>query len=716
MAAAGAPPSFGEFAAIPDNCALFACCLPMSRAFLLELGTEDLPARYVVPLAEALARGVTDGLTRRKIAFRSQRILATPRRIAVLLEDVAERQPDQTIERLGPALAAAFKDGQPTPAALGFAKSCGVDFAAIGQKDGKLHYAKAEAGKPTPALIADIFEEALKQMDELVPKRMRWGSSDETFVRPVQWIVCLYGADIVPLQRFGLHSGRVTYGHRFHSPGAIELGTPDDYEARLRHAHVWADVASRRAEIKRLILAEAANAHGHARITDDLLDEVTALVEWPVAITGHFEERFLELPPEVIVATVETNQRYFTVFKDAAQTQLTNAFITVANLQSRDVTQVIAGNERVVRPRLSDALFFWQQDLKQPLAAYGERLASVTFQKDLGTTGAKVARTAALAGTIAAGIDADVDAATRAATLSKNDLVTKMVYEFPELQGLMGGYYAAKSGETAAVAQAIREHYLPTQQGTPIPSTRIGSIVALADKLDTLAGIFAIGQKPTASKDPFALRRAALGVLRICLEAELPLDLQVLLKAALDAQPAGKRDAATLAGLVEFVQERLRAYLVGQSIDDRAVSVEMFEAVRALDVTQPLDFLRRLRAVHAFVANPAAPNLAAANKRVRNILKQAGDVGSTIDPARFEHAAEQALYARLDDVEAINGKTADYTQQLVNLASLREPVDAFFDGVMVNADDPAVRANRLALLRKLDVACRSVADLSCLPG
>ncbi|WP_020649992.1 glycine--tRNA ligase subunit beta [Solimonas variicoloris] len=688
----------------------------MSRAFLLELGTEDLPARYVVSLAEALARGVTEGLARRKVDFRAHRVLATPRRIAVIVEDLAERQPDQTVERLGPALAAAYKDGQPTPAALGFARSCGVDFAALGQKDGKLHYAKAEPGKPTPALIADIFEETLKQMDELVPKRMRWGSSDETFVRPVQWICCLYGTDVVPLQRFGLASGRLTYGHRFHAPGAIELSTPADYEPRLKHAHVWADVASRKAEIRRQILAEAANAGGHARITEDLLDEVTALVEWPVAITGRFEARFLELPPEVIVATVETNQRYFTVFEDPAQTRLTNAFITVSNIESRDVAQVIAGNERVVRPRLTDALFFWQQDLKLPLAAYGEKLASITFQKDLGTSGAKVARVAALAGTIAADLKADRDAAVRAASLCKNDLVTKMVYEFPELQGLMGGYYAEKSGEAPAVALAIREHYLPTQQGTPIPSSREGQIVALADKLDTLAGIFAIGQKPTASKDPYALRRAALGVLRICLEAELPLDLPALLQYALQQQPAGKRDAATLAELVEFVQERLRAYLVGQSFDGRPVTVEMFESVRALGVTQPLDFLRRLRAVHAFVANAAAPNLAAANKRVRNILKQAGEVGDTIDAARFEHAAENALFAGLDDVHARNATTADYAQQLVNLASLREPIDAFFEGVMVNTEDPAVRANRLALLQRFDTACRSVADLSQLPG
>lgn len=688
----------------------------MSRALLLEIGTEDLPARYVVPLANALTRGVVDGLSHRNVGFAGAQTFATPRRLAVQLEALADAQPEQQIERLGPALAAALKDGKPTPAALGFAKSCGVEFAELGEKDGKLHFARTAPGKATIELLPEIFEEALKQMDALVPKRMRWGSGDETFVRPVQWLLCLYGTNIVPLHRFGLDSGRVTYGHRFHAPAAISLASPDVYVNALRDAQVWADPASRKAEIRCQIETQATALQGHARITDGLLDEVTSLVEWPVAITGRFEERFLELPPEVIVATVETNQRYFTVFSDAAHTQLTNAFITVSNIESRDVAQIITGNERVVRPRLSDALFFWQQDLKQPLSAFGAQLSNVTFQKDLGTTADKVERIAVLANSIAMMLGDDATASMRAATLCKNDLVTKMVYEFPELQGLMGGYYAAKSGEPAAVAAAIREHYLPTQQGTPIPSTREGQIVALADKLDTLTGIFAIGQKPTASKDPYALRRAALGVLRICLEARLPLDLADLLKAALALQPAGKRDAATLAELVEFAQERLRAYLVGQMHDARAIGSEAFEAVRALGITQPLDFQHRLLAVHGFAAHAAAPNLAAANKRVHNILKQAGEVSGQINPARFEHVAEQQLFAVLETVEAQNAKTRDYTQQLVNLAALREPVDAFFDGVMVNADDPVVRGNRLALLGKLDMACRSVADLSQLPG
>lgn len=688
----------------------------MARDLLLELGTEDLPARYVAPLTEALHRGLAGGLTKRGVAHEAVRSYATPRRLAVVLSAVAEQQPDQQVERSGPALGAALKDGQPTPAALGFARSCGVDFAALGQKDGKLHFSKTVAGRSTAELLPEVFEETLKQMDELVPKRMRWGSGEETFVRPVQWLVCLFGADVVPLRRFGLTAGATTYGHRFHAPAAITLKSPADYESSLKTAKVWADVGSRRAETRRQIEAQAAALKGHARITDDLLDEVTALVEWPTAITGHFEERFLALPPEVIVATVETNQRYFTVFRDAAQTQLTNAFITVSNIESRDVAQVIAGNERVVRPRLTDALFFWQQDLKQPLEAYGAKLATVTFQKELGTIADKVGRVRKLAAMIAQTLHADADLAERAAALCKNDLVTRMVYEFPELQGLMGGYYATASGEPAVVATAIREHYLPTQQGTPIPLGMEGRIVALADKLDSLAGIFAIGQKPTASKDPFALRRAALGVLRICLEAELPLDLHVLLRAALDLQPAGTRDDAMLRELEDFVLERLRAHLVGETIDGREIGVETFEAVRAMNIVQPLDLLRRLRAVHAFVAEAAAPNLAAANKRIRNILRQAGGGEGAVDPARFQLDAERALFAKMTELEALNATTADYRAQLVNLSALREPVDAFFDQVMVNVDDAAVRANRLALLARLDRLCHSVADISLLPG
>lgn len=679
----------------------------MSRDLLLELGCEDLPARYVMPLAEALRSGFVAGLDKRGVTHGEAKLFATPRRIAVLVAAVATEQPAQTIDLTGPALNVALKDGAPTPAAQGFAKKCGVEFSALGQKDGKLHYARTEPGKATAELIPAIFEDTLKGMDELVPKRMRWGTSEETFVRPVSWLLALFGADVVPLSRWGLHSGRRSFGHRFHAPEPIELKQPADYEAALKAARVWAEVTSRKAEIERQIKSEVARLQGHARINPELLDEVTALVEWPVVITGGMEARFMALPPEVIVATVETNQRYFTVFEDAAHSKLKPVFITIANIESRDVAQVIEGNERVVRPRLSDAMFFWEQDLKQPLADYREKLQSATYQKELGTVDARVSRIQQLAEHIAGLVSADVAAVRQAAALCKNDLVTKMVFEFPELQGLMGAYYAAHSGAPAPVAQAVREHYLPVQQGTAIPSSREGQVLSLADKLDQLAGIFAIGQKPTASKDPFALRRAANGVLRICIEGALPLDVSALVGAALQTQPAGKRDAAVQAELVEFVMERLRALVVTGS-----VSAEMFEAVKATGSTQPLDFARRVEALESFVALPASTNLAAAHKRIRNLLKQAGDVGAAIDAALFEHAAEHALFAAMNGLNLEGG----YSQQLTALASLREPVDAFFAAVMVNADDPAVRSNRLALLARLDQLCRSVADISLLPG
>jgi glycyl-tRNA synthetase beta chain len=694
--------------------------LIVSRDLLLEIGAEDLPARYVAPLAAALVRGVEGGLQRRGVSIGAVRSFATPRRIAVLIAGVAETQPEQKLEKLGPAIAAAFKDGKPTPAALGFARSCGVEFDQVGQKDGKLFYARTAPGEATAQLLPAIFEETLKQMDELVPKRMRWGSGDETFVRPVQWIVCLLGDAVVPLRRFGLDSGRITYGHRFHAPEAIALSEPGDYEAALKQAKVWADLDSRRASIEQQIKQKAALLGGNARIEPSLLDEVTALVEWPVVIAGDMEERFMRLPPEVIVATVETNQRYFTLFSDEARTRLLPCFITIANIESKDVAQVIAGNERVVRPRLSDALFFWDQDLKQPLQIHGEKLEQATFQKDLGSIADKVARVRAIARSIGAFLEVSVADVDRAAQLSKADLVTKVVFEFPELQGIMGGYYAAHGGESEAVSRAIREHYLPTQQGTAIPSDSIGQIVSLADKLDSLVSIFAIGQKPTASKDPYAIRRAAAGVLRILIEGKLNLDLHDLLQLALDEleqtlQKAGVKNATNADELWAFCLERLRSYCL-----DRGAIAEAFEAVRATGVTTPLDFERRLQALLKFLPSPEAASLAAADKRARNILRQAGvENAATVRGDRFELPAENNLHAELQRVAAavapLRAKR-DYAGMLAQLAALKPPVDAFFEAVMVMADDADVRANRLALLAQLDALCREVADLSLLPG
>ncbi len=691
----------------------------MSADLLIEIGTEDLPARYVLLLAEALGK-TSSGLARRGIACGESRLYATPRRIAVLIEAVTQRQADQRLERKGPKLAAALKDGQPTEAGLGFAKSCGVAFSELAQEGGQLVFRSVQKGRTTAELLPEIFEETLKGMDEIVPKRMRWGSGEETFVRPVQWLVCMLGNKVIPIKRFGLKAGNKTYGHRFHAPKAITLRSPVEYEKKLKAARVWADFASRKAEIWRQIEAEAKKLKGSPHKNEDLLNEVTALVEWPVAIHGRMAERFMQLPPEVIIATIEHNQRYSPVF--GKNGELLPYFITVSNIKSKDVRQVIVGNERVVTPRLADALFFWDQDLKQALERYGDKLKSVTFQKDLGTVADKVMRISRLSADIVDLLPSPLRGGAggggrpqveRAAALSKNDLVTRMVFEFPELQGLMGGYYAQKSGEPAAVARAIREHYLPTQQGTPIPSTREGQIVSLTDKLDTLAGIFAVGQRPTASKDPFALRRAALGILRICIEAKLPLNLRALLDGALKMQPGGNRSEATLNDLLEFVMERLRGYY-------EQTPVELFEAVKATRTTAPLDFDQRLRALQGFVGGAAAASLAAANKRMRNILKQAdGKAGAEVSDSLLKDPAEQRLFAEMQRIEqtiAPLRAAQDYRSQLTALARLKEPVDEFFERVMVMADDPALRANRLALLKRLDGLCREVADLACLPG
>ncbi|HEU0197156.1 MAG TPA: glycine--tRNA ligase subunit beta, partial [Nevskiaceae bacterium] len=653
----------------------------------------------------------------RHVSFAKVERFATPRRIAARLETVARSQPERLIQRDGPSLATAVKDGVPTRAGLGFAKSCGVPFETLGQRNGKLYFEHRQAGAETQCLVPEVFAEALAHMDTVVPKRMHWGDSEAIFVRPVHWLVALFGGEIVPLEHFDLHSGRITYGHRFHAPQAIELQDGCDYDTKLRAAHVWVDIDSRRTEIRRQIEGEAARLGGRARIPTDLLDEVTSLVEWPVVIAGRVEQRFMELPPEVIVATVETNQRYFTI--SDAQGKLLPAFITISNIESKDPAQVIAGNERVVRPRLADGLFFWRQDLRKPLADYAVALKDITFQKKLGSLAAKVARTAQVAEVLATAVGVDPGAARRAAQLCKNDLATQMVHEFPELQGIMGGYYALKSGAPEAVAHAIRDHYLPTQQGGEIPATREGQAVALADKLDTLAGYFAVGQKPTASKDPFALRRAALGVVRILVEGSLDLDLREWLAATLGAQPAGDRDQTTLDELIAFVLERQRAWSIGRKLGSRAIDAESYEAVAQLGLTRPLDIERRLQALLSFSATTAARSLAAADKRARNLLKQASDAAATTDNASFgepaEHALDSALNATDSQLAPLRAQ-ANYHAMLETLAKLKEPVDRFFDEVRIMADDPAVRATRIGLLRRLDHLCREVADLSKLPG
>ncbi|MFC3283862.1 glycine--tRNA ligase subunit beta [Litchfieldella rifensis] len=682
-----------------------------STTFLLELGVEELPPTAIDSLSDALAQSLGGGLLAAEVPFGSMHAYATPRRLAVQITQLADKQPDREVERRGPALAAAFKDGAPTKAAEGFARSCGVsvdDLIHLETDKGTwLGYREQQRGEATTTLLPDIVTRAIAALP--VPKNMRWGASRTEFSRPVHWLVMLYGDKVVEAEALGLTASRITYGHRFHAPAAIELRHADDYLAALEEAYVLADRDRRRERIREQVLAEAECYEATAVIDEELLVEVSGLVEWPVALTGSFDERFLAVPPECLISSMKANQKYFHLLDD--QGRLKPLFITIANIDSQDPQQVIHGNEKVIRPRLADAAFFYDTDRKTPLDSRRKGLASVVFQQQLGTLADKASRSAVVACHIAEGIDGDVTHAERAAQLAKCDLVTEMVLEFPELQGIMGCYYARHDGEPEDVAQALYEQYLPRFAGDAIPQTRTGLALALADRLDTLTGIFGIGQRPTGTKDPFALRRAAIGVLNILIKGELDLDLRELLTLAAEQH----RDLPKAEGLVDavldYMLERLRAWT-----QDEGIGVEVYLAVRARPVTKPLDFARRVRAVHAFSQREEAAALAAANKRVSNILAKEQHAGSTaVDSKLLQEDAEKALAGALEacrDAVAPLFLAARYSEALDILAGLREPVDRFFDDVMVVVDDQAVRRNRLALLASLQALFLEVADIA----
>jgi glycyl-tRNA synthetase beta chain len=689
-----------------------------SHDFLVELGTEELPPLALGELERAFAEHLRASFTEMSLKFRDIRSFATPRRLAVLVTDLAAMQPAQTVKLKGPPVNAAFdREGKPTAAAVKFAEKCGVPVTALTRvTEGKgefVYYQGSKAGTATCNLLPGMVERALAALP--IPKRMRWGASTAEFVRPVHWLVMLFGSDVIPAKILDTESGNATRGHRFMAPDSMPLAAPADYETVLRAARVIADFSRRRALIAEQVAAAAKAAGGEALLDEELLDEVTALVEWPSAIAGRFEPRFLELPREVLISTLQEHQRYFPV--QGAGAKLLPIFITVSNIESSDPSKVRAGNERVVRPRLSDAAFFWSQDRKLPLEARRSALDNVTFQVKLGSLGAKTQRIATLSRELAALLDANRADAERAATLAKCDLLTAMVGEFPELQGIMGRYYAAADGENADVALAIDEHYLPRGAGGALPTTGPGTAVALADKLDTLAGIFAIGQKPSGTKDPFGLRRAAIGTVRILIEKRIDVDLRALVRRAVELQPVVSDTAAT--EVWEYICERLRAYFLdGGSIE--GVTTEMFDAVLAGAPVSPLDFGARLAALTQFLRGADAASLTAANKRIANILKKSELAGSTVPQAALlrenaEKALHEAVAAVLPDFERSLAKR-DYAQALAKLATLRGAVDAFFDGVMVNDEDPALRANRLALLAQLRGLFTRIADLSCLPG
>jgi glycyl-tRNA synthetase beta chain len=681
---------------------------------LFELCTEELPPRALSSLSTALTEGVVKGLDAAGIPHGKVHGYATPRRLAVRIQKLAERQPDKQVERRGPPLKNSYDaQGAPTQAAVAFAKNCGVTAADLEQlttdKGAWLVFRGTERGAATVSLLGDIIKQAVAALP--IPKRMRWGSRTAEFVRPVHSVVLIYGETVVPVEVLGLPAGRVTFGHRFLAPRSITLKSAAGYESRLRRAKVVADFAARRELIRAGVNSEAAASGGRALIDDALLDEVTALVEWPVPIAGRFEQRFLSLPREVVIATVQDHQRYFAV--EGADGKLSGWFVTVSNIESRDPSKVREGNERVVRPRLSDAAFFWEQDRKLPLEAHAVRLSGVTFQARLGTYADKTLRVKALAQLIGSRIGAGAYVA-RAAELAKADLMTAMVGEFPELQGIMGRYYAEAQGEPAELARALEEHYRPRYAGDSLPTTKTGQALALADKIDTLVGIFAIEQRPTGAKDPFGLRRAALGVLRILLEGRLDLDLFDVLEEAAAAQPVRKQGVVD--EVYDFIAERLRGLL----LEEPGTTAEMLDAVFAIRPRSPLDAVTRLAALKEFLLLPEAGILAAINKRIANILKKTSlgpDVAVNADALTED--AEKQLHQVLGRLRVpVEDATAQrrYAQGLKALVALRSPVDDFFERIMVMDDDIARRNNRLALLRDVQMLLGGVADLSRLPG
>jgi glycyl-tRNA synthetase beta chain len=711
------------------------------KSLLIELGTEELPPRALDELSAAFLRGIVGGLAARGVNAELDQAMAyaSPRRLAAFIPGVAAAQPEQSIERRGPAVAAALDaEGQPSKALLGFAQSCGVDVSQLEKletdKGAWFVWRAVKPGRPLAALLPEIIDEALKALP--IPRPMRWADHDYSFVRPVHWLVILHGADIIDGEVLGLASGRKSRGHRFMHPQPVHVADADGWLDAMRATKVLADPRERRERIHQQIEQATQGTGGTPQLDDALLDELANLTEWPVAIACTFERSFLDVPPEALVTTMVANQKFVPVFD--AEGKLTEHFIGIANIESRDPAEIRRGYERVIRPRFADAKFFWDEDLKTPLASYQEQLKNVTYQQALGSQWDKSVRVAELARVVANRVGVDAALATRAASLAKCDLLTRMVGEFPELQGVMGRYYAVHDGEPAAVAEALDSHYRPRFGGDRIAADPLGQVLAVAERLDTLAGIFAIGMKPGGNKDPFALRRAALGLARTLIEGGLELDLRASFIEALEQLPdaalaaglkpgkdgkppvlqAGARRAILLEDLLDFVHERMRGYYAEQGFEHGA-----FEAVLAVQPASVADFDRRLRAVVEFGRRPEASSLAAANKRVANILrKQAEEAGApppgrAVDPAFFEADAEReladALAAARQDSAAAEA-AGDYAAVLARLAQLQAPVDAFFDNVLVNAEDLAVRANRLALLNQLKSQFSTVADIALL--
>ncbi|GAB1595087.1 glycine--tRNA ligase subunit beta [Lysobacter claricitrinus] len=693
------------------------------KPLLIELGTEELPVKALPALAQAFFDGVVAGLEKRGVELdrTGAKPLYTPRRLAVALPKVATTQPEQKSEVLGPYLNVALDAaGAPTRALEGFAQKACVDWTQLERltdnKGERFVHRAVKPGASTASLLGEVLAEAVAGMP--IPKPMRWGANDFGFARPVHWLVVLLGGDIVDVELLGVKGDRMSRGHRFMHDKPVWFTDPTDYVESLRMAKVLVDPDERRGRIRGEVERAAASVGGVARIEPGILEEVNGLVEWPKAVLCSFEREFLAVPQEALIATMEANQKFFPVLDSSDR--LSEHFVGIANIESKDEAEVRKGYERVIRPRFADANFFFDEDLKQGLVAMGDGLSTVTYQAKLGTIADKVARVASLAEGIAAEVEVDPALARRTAELSKNDLQSRMVGEFPELQGIAGRYYAlhddalADVGDTARyeLAQALDEGYMPRFAGDALAESTLGQVIAIAERLDTLAGGFAAGLRPTGNKDPFALRRNALGLARNLLEGGHDLVLHELVERAVALQPVQSTDASAY-DVTNFVYDRLRGYYA-----DRGITPQQFDAVlNAVHESLP-DFDARLAAIREFARLPEAEALAAANKRIRNILRKAeGDVASTLDPSLYAEDAERELAGAVDVAIADTDPlldSRDYVGTLARLAQLRPVVDTFFDKVMVNVDDAAVRRNRLALLQRLADRLGSVAAIEYL--
>ena len=683
---------------------------------LVEIGTEELPPKALRGLMAGFADHVVAAIDGARLAHGPVHAYASPRRLAVLVENLERAQEDHEVQLKGPPVSVALdKNGKPTAAGFKFALKCAVDFSKVGRiktdRGEWLAYSSIEKGQAAAGLLPALIEKALAALP--IPRRMRWGAGSAEFVRPVHWIVLLHGKDIVAGTVMGIETGRHSQGHRFLASGAVTIRQPADYLGSLeKNGHVIADFKRRRELVRTGVEAAAHEAGGIVVDGESLYDEVASLVEWPVPMLGRFDEAFLLLPREVVISTLTRHQRYFPVANLAGD--LLALFVAVANLESRQPDKVRRGNERVIRPRLADAAFFWDTDRRKSLASKLESLRDVVYQKGLGSLYDKSVRIASIVTWIAAQRGVDAASAERAAMLCKCDLLTGMVGEFPDLQGVMGRYYAGSDGEQPSVADAIGEHYRPRHAGDDLPATPDGRILALADKIDSLAGIFVIGKKPSGTRDPFALRRAALAVIRIIIECDLDVDLKALIAEAVAAQPPGKTDAEELrAELYTFITDRLRRYLLDRGDN---LATETFDAVLVRGPSSLVDFELRVQAVQAFLELDEAASLAAANKRIANILRQAGQGGNNdVKKKLLTEPAEIALHEALGKAGAVVQPLLDarkYADVLRTLAGLREPVDKFFDDVLVMADDKGIKKNRLALLGKLRALFLDVADIS----